>query len=41
MHEEYITNSSEETKELGKRFAERLKMGDFVALYGDLGKALG
>jgi tRNA threonylcarbamoyladenosine biosynthesis protein TsaE len=37
MHEEYITNSSEETKELGKRFAERLKMGDFVALYGDLG----
>lgn len=37
MNEEYITNSSEETQHLGERFAQGLKAGDFVALYGDLG----
>jgi tRNA threonylcarbamoyladenosine biosynthesis protein TsaE len=37
MNDEYITNSGEETQELGERFAGRLKMGDFIALYGDLG----
>lgn len=37
MNEEYITNSSEETQKLGERFAGKLKCGDFVAFYGDLG----
>jgi tRNA threonylcarbamoyladenosine biosynthesis protein TsaE len=32
-----ITHSEEETIELGKRFAGKLKKGDLVALYGDLG----
>ena len=35
--EKYITNSEEETIELGKKFAERLKVGDVVAINGDLG----
>ncbi len=34
---EYTTRSEEETIELGKQFAARLKPGDVVALYGDLG----
>ncbi len=33
----YTTRSEEETIELGKQFAARLKPGDVVALYGDLG----
>lgn len=33
----YITNSREETVSLGKRFAEELKKGDFLAFYGNLG----
>ena len=37
MNEEYITNSFEETQSLGEHFAKRLKVGDFVAFYGDLG----
>lgn len=37
MNEEFITNSGEETKKLGERFAKELSMGDFVAFYGDLG----
>jgi tRNA threonylcarbamoyladenosine biosynthesis protein TsaE len=37
MNEEYITNSFEETQNLGERFAKKLKGGDFVAFYGDLG----
>lgn len=38
MNEEiYITSSEEETIELGKKFAERLKPGDVVAISGDLG----
>lgn len=34
---EYITNSPRETEELGKALAQKLKSGDFVAMYGDLG----
>lgn len=33
----YTTKSPEETIELGKRLADRLKLGDTVLLYGDLG----
>ena len=35
--EEYITNSFEETQSLGEHFAQKLKAGDFVAFYGNLG----
>jgi tRNA threonylcarbamoyladenosine biosynthesis protein TsaE len=38
MNEEtFITNSEKQTAKLGYRFAERLKPGDIVALYGNLG----
>ncbi|MCL6096441.1 MAG: tRNA (adenosine(37)-N6)-threonylcarbamoyltransferase complex ATPase subunit type 1 TsaE [Patescibacteria group bacterium] len=33
----FITNSFEETQNLGKEFAKRLKGGELVALYGNLG----
>ncbi|MEK7517152.1 MAG: tRNA (adenosine(37)-N6)-threonylcarbamoyltransferase complex ATPase subunit type 1 TsaE [Patescibacteria group bacterium] len=33
----FITESSEQTKNLGKRLAQDLKGGDVIALYGDLG----
>ncbi len=33
----YITSSAQETQELGQKFAERLKPGDFIALFGELG----
>ena len=33
----FITNSSKETKKLGKNFAKVLGKGDVVCLYGDLG----
>lgn len=33
----YLTNSSQETKNLGSNFAKQLKSGDVVLLYGDLG----
>lgn len=33
----YITNSSEETKKIAENFAKKLKGGDIVALYGELG----
>lgn len=33
----FITNSFQETQELARKFAEELKTGDVVALYGDLG----
>ena len=33
----FITNSSKETKKLGRDFAKVLKKGDIVCLYGDLG----
>jgi tRNA threonylcarbamoyladenosine biosynthesis protein TsaE len=32
-----ITDSSEETKKLGKEFAKKVKGGDTVLLFGDLG----
>ncbi len=35
--EVYITNSEDETIDLGSGFAEKLIPGDVVALYGDLG----
>ena len=34
---EITSNSDAETKEAGSKFAERLKPGDVVAFYGDLG----
>lgn len=33
----YLTNHSEETKKLGIDFAKKIKYGDFLAFYGDLG----
>ena len=33
----YISNSEEETKQIGKKFAENLKKGDVVVLTGELG----
>jgi tRNA threonylcarbamoyladenosine biosynthesis protein TsaE len=33
----FITNSFEETKNLGEKFAKDLKGGEIIALYGDLG----
>lgn len=32
-----ISNSEEETKEIGKQIGKKLKKGDIVALYGDFG----
>jgi tRNA threonylcarbamoyladenosine biosynthesis protein TsaE len=37
ISEEYITGSFEETQTLGENFAQKLKGGDFVAFFGDLG----
>lgn len=34
---EHITHSETETEALGEAFAEKLRPGDIVALYGDLG----
>lgn len=34
---EFSSNSAEKTEEIGKSFAKELKIGDFVALVGDLG----
>lgn len=33
----FITRSSEETKKIGEEFAKKLKKGDFIALFGELG----
>ncbi len=33
----FITNNSEETQNLGKEFASKLKGGEIIALYGNLG----
>ncbi len=33
----FDTNSPKETKKLAEKFAKNLKMGDIIALYGDLG----
>ena len=35
--EKLISNSENETKLIGKKFAEKLKKGDVVVLTGDLG----
>lgn len=35
--EQVLTRNEEETIAVGKKFAERLKAGDVVALFGDLG----
>ena len=35
--EEFSTNGEDETIRLGSVFAEKLKPGDIVALYGELG----
>ncbi len=37
MTEQLITNSEAETEAYGRAFAERLRAGDVVALYGGLG----
>lgn len=37
MHEEFITQSEKETKELGRLLARELKGGEVVCLCGDLG----
>ena len=34
---EYVTNSGKKTQKLGEHFAQSLRLGDFVAFYGDLG----
>lgn len=33
----FVTHEAKETKEIGKKFAEKLRGGDVVALYGELG----
>lgn len=33
----YLTKTSEETKKLAQNFAKTLKLGDFLAFYGNLG----
>ena len=35
--EKYITRSTDETSALGKELMSRIKKGEFVALFGDLG----
>ena len=37
MDKKVITNNNLETQELGQEFARKLKSGDIVLLYGDLG----
>ena len=37
MNKEVITRSIEETQKFAKEFAGKLKPGDIIALYGDLG----
>jgi len=34
---QYITSSSEETQEIAQEFGRKLKSGDFIALFGELG----
>lgn len=33
----FVTHEAKETQEIGKKFAEKLRGGDIVALYGELG----
>lgn len=35
--ETYLTKNAKETKNLGKSYAKRIKQGDFLAFYGNLG----
>jgi tRNA threonylcarbamoyladenosine biosynthesis protein TsaE len=37
MNETIITSSAQNTREIGKALAKRLKGGEIIALYGDLG----
>jgi tRNA threonylcarbamoyladenosine biosynthesis protein TsaE len=37
MDEKIITQSDKETKEFGHNFAKKIKKGDVILLYGDLG----
>lgn len=37
MEEVFVTDNFERTQELGEKFAKKLKPGDIVCLYGDLG----
>jgi len=37
MNQKIITNNFSETEDLGKNFAKKIKSGDIVLLYGDLG----
>jgi len=37
MSQEFISNSAEETKKFAGEFAKKLKPGDILALYGNLG----
>ena len=37
MSQVFTTNDSKETQDLGKTFAEKLKTGGIIALYGNLG----
>ena len=37
MHMRYVTHGPEETEALGERLAQRLRPGDVIAFYGDLG----
>ncbi len=37
MNKIYISDSAEETQEIAENFVKRLKKGDVVALYGNLG----
>jgi len=37
MQQQFITNSFEETQQIGENFAHLLEGGEIVALYGDLG----
>ena len=35
--QKYITNSADDTRMVGENFAKKLKPGDFIALFGELG----
>lgn len=34
---EYFSNSTEQTENIGANFGKKLKSGDFVALFGEIG----
>lgn len=37
FNKKYITNSAQGTKKIGQEFSKKLKPGDFIALFGELG----